>query len=86
MKILTVIGYFVSPRTFRLFGTEYIIHTDVTGEWHKEVREWSDGYRHGGPLLSAQLVPTSTPNHYKVLKIKRYHSNYLKPLLDSFLN
>lgn len=70
----------IKPHVFRLYGSNQVIYTDIAG-----IVENCGGLCRGGVgVLVLMTVPTSTPHHYKVLQIKRYPSNYIKTLLESF--
>ena len=72
----------IKPHIFRLYGSNQVIYTDIAG-----VVENCGGLCRGEVgVLVLTTVPTSTPHHYKVLQVRRYPSNYIKPLLDSFSN
>lgn len=72
----------IKPHVFRLYGSNQVIYTDIAGI----VENCGGLCRGGGGVLVLMTVPTSTPHHYKVLQVRRYPSNYIKPLLDSFSN
>lgn len=72
----------IKPHVFRLYGSNQVIYTDIAGI----VEDCGGLGRSGVDVLVLMTVPTSTPHHYKVLQVRRYPSNYIKPLLDSFSN
>lgn len=75
----------IKPHVFRLYGSNRVIYTDIAGIV-EDCGGLCKGRRGGVGVLVLTTTRTSTPHHYKVLKIKRYPSNYIKPLLDSFSN
>lgn len=73
----------IRPHVFRLYGSNQVIYTDIAGIV-EDCGGLRKGRRVGEGVVVLTTAPTSTPHHYKVLQVRRYPSNYIKTLLESF--